>query len=144
MNTAALLGNLLNTQADYNYVMQQQIYWNAKYEANQTKLTKQVNFEEKWESAYDDCLNGNKECKFGGTTYCAEGSPATMAKAKAYADKKVAQYDQQLSEELSALDVEYDSMKTMYDTYLETLKAQKDAEKTTVQTAAQDTGLLAQ
>lgn len=33
-NTAALLGNLLNTNADINFYTQQQIFWSAKYEAN--------------------------------------------------------------------------------------------------------------
>ena len=50
-NTAALLGNLLNTNADINYYTQQSIFWNAKYEANSEKLQKQVKYEEKWEAA---------------------------------------------------------------------------------------------
>ena len=44
-NTAALLGNLLNTNADINYYTQQSIFWNAKYEANSEKLQKLVKYE---------------------------------------------------------------------------------------------------
>ena len=60
-NTAALLGNLLNTNADINYYTQQSIYWNAKYEANSAKLEKQVNYEQKWESAFDAAIDNTKE-----------------------------------------------------------------------------------
>ena len=47
-NTAALLLNLLNTNADINYYTQQSIYWNSKYEANSAMLAKQVKAEESW------------------------------------------------------------------------------------------------
>ena len=50
-NTAALLGNLLCTNADINYYTQQSIYWNAKYEANLAKLEEQVKYEEQWQKA---------------------------------------------------------------------------------------------
>ena len=60
-NTAALLGNLLNTNADINYYTQQSIYWNAKYEANSAKLQKQVQYEEKWEAAFDSAIDNTKE-----------------------------------------------------------------------------------
>ena len=54
----------------------------------------------------------------------------------------VKQYDEELSLELAELDMEYDTMKTMYDTLLEEMRAQADSEKTATSTAAQDTGLL--
>ena len=62
--------------------------------------------------------------------------------ADAYAHAKVKQYDEELSLELADLDIEYDTMKTMYDTMLEELRAQQESEKTATSTAAQDTGLL--
>ena len=40
------------------------------------------------------------------------------------------------------MDIEYDTMQTMYEAMLEQLRAQKDSENTAVQNAAQDTGLL--
>ena len=57
---------------------------------------------------------------------------------KDYVNKKVTE----IRVELADLDIEYDTMKTMYDTMLEQLRAQKESEKTATSTAAQDTGLL--
>lgn len=139
-NTAALLGNLLNTNADINYYTQQQIYWNAKYEANSAKLSKQVKYEEKWESAFDSAIDNTKELTAGGIKV-GENNQNEMI-ADAYAHAKVEQYDEELSLELAELDMEYDTMKTMYDTMLEQLRAQQEGQKTATSSAAQDTGLL--
>ena len=139
-NTAALLGNLLNTNADINYYTQQSIFWNAKYEANSAKLQKQVKYEEKWESSFDAAIDNTSEMHAGGITV-AKGNKNEMLADK-YAHAKVKQYDEELSLELADLDIEYDTMKTMYDTMLEELRAQKDSEKQATSTAAQDTGLL--
>ena len=51
-------------------------------------------------------------------------------------------YNEELSESLAELDIEYDTMKCMYDTLLEELRAQQESEKTATSTAAQDTGML--
>ncbi len=139
-NTAALLGNLLNTNADINYYTQQSIFWNAKYEANSEKLQKQVKYEEKWQSAFDSAIDNTKELNVGGIRV-SENNQNEMI-ADAYAHAKVKQYSEELSLELADLDIEYDTMKTMYDTMLEELRAQQESEKTATSTAAQDTGLL--
>ena len=139
-NTAALLGNLLNTNADINYYTQQSIFWNAKYEANSAKLEKQVKYEEKWESAFDSAIDNTKELTAGGVKISDNNKNEMLADK--YAHAKVKQYDEELSLELADLDIEYDTMKTMYDTMLEELRAQKETEKTATSTAAQDTGLL--
>ncbi len=139
-NTAALLGNLLNTNADINYYTQQQIFWNAKYEANAAKLEKQVKYEEKWESAFDSAIDNTKDLRAGKIT--VKENNTSEALAEQYAHAKVKEYNEELSLELADLDIEYDTMKTMYDTMLETLRAQQESEKTATSTAAQDTGLL--
>ena len=139
-NTAALLGNLLNTNADINYYTQQSIFWNAKYEANSAKLSKQVKYEEKWQNAFDSAIDNTKDISAGGVTVTA-GNRNEMW-ADAYAHAKVKQYDEELSIELADLDIEYDTMVSMYDTMLEQLRAQQESEKTATSTAAQDTGLL--
>ena len=139
-NTAALLGNLLNTNADINYYTQQSIFWNAKYEANSEKLQKQVKYEEKWQAQFDSAIDNTKELNAGGVRV-SENNQSEMI-ADAYAHAKVKQYDEELSLELADLDIEYDTMKTMYDTMLEELRAQQESEKTATSTAAQDTGLL--
>ena len=139
-NTSALLLNLLNTNADINYYTQQSIYWSAKYEANSAKLSKQVEAEEKWMDAYDSCYyaEDDKKVQINGNPF----ENGNECYAIAYADQKVREYDEELSLELADLDMEYDTMKTMYDSMLEQLRAQQEAEKTATSNAAQDTGLL--
>ena len=141
-NTSALLGNLLCTNADINYYTQQSIFWNSKYEANMAKLEKQVKFEEDWYEAYDKCMAGKKDGEedvtLNGKTFARNNECAAIQ----YADLKVTQYDAAKSEELADLDIEYDTMKCMYDTLLEQMRAKKESEKTATSTAAQDTGLL--
>lgn len=139
-NTAALLGNLLCTNADINYYTQQQIFWNAKYEANSAKLAEQVKYAEKWENAFDSAMDNTKDLKCGKFTV-KEGNQSEYI-ADEYAHLKVKQYDEELSLELADLDIEYDTMKSMYDTLLEEMRAQQESEKTATSTAAQDTGLL--
>lgn len=141
-NTAALLGNLLCTNADINYYTQQQIFWNAKYEANSAKLEEQVKYETKWESAFDDAMNADKDLKINGKTIISKGAKVNETQADAYAHLKVKKYDEDKSLELADLDIEYDTMKCMYDTLLEEMRAQQESEKTATSTAAQDTGLL--
>ena len=139
-NTAALLGTLLCTNADINYYTQQSIYWNAKYEANMAKLEEQVKYEEKWCNAFDSAIDNTKQLTAGGVTV-NEGNKCEDL-ADAYAHTKVKQYNEELSLELADLDIEYDTMKCMYDTLLEELRAKQESEKTATSTAAQDTGLL--
>ena len=141
-NTSALLLNLLTTNADINYYTQQQIYWSNKYEANSAKLAKQVKAEEKWNDAYDNALDNERELHSGNVTVTASNTCECLAIQ--YADDKVDEYNEELSESLADLDIEYDTMKCMYDTLLEELRAQQETEKTATSTAAQDTGLLNQ
>ena len=139
-NTAALLGTLLNTKADINYYTQQQIYWSGKYEMNSAKLNKQVNYEEKWQSSFDAAIDNTKDLTAGGIT--VKSGNQNKQVADAYAHKAVSKYNEELSLELAEMDIEYDTMQTMYEAMLEQLRAQKDSENTAVQNAAQDTGLL--
>jgi hypothetical protein len=141
-NTAALLGTLLCTNADINYYTQQSIYWNAKYEANLAKLNEQVKYHEKWEMAFDSAIDNTKELTAGSVRVAANNKNEMLADA--YADAKVKHYDEELSLELADLDIEYDTMKTMYDTLLEELRAKEEAEKSATSDAASDTGLLNQ
>ena len=139
-NTAALLGNLLCTNADINYYTQQSIFLNAKYEANMAKLEEQVKYEEKWENAFDSAIDNTRDLTVKGITV-KEGNQCEEL-ADAYAHAKVKQYNEELSLELADLEIEYDTMKTMYDTLLEEMRAKQESEKTATSTAAQDTGLL--
>ena len=51
-------------------------------------------------------------------------------------------YLEALKEELAELDIEYDTMKTMWEAELEVLNNRAEAEKQNLATSAQDTGLL--
>ncbi len=142
MSTAAQLGSLLNTQADLNYYTMQLNYWSGKYEANSEKLQKQVKYEEKWEKAYEDAQDVDKTCKVGNKTWREKDQVLSNEMADAYAHAKVEQYDEELSLELAELDVEYDTMKTMYEALVTELQAQKESQKQSTATSAQDTHLL--
>lgn len=144
MSTSFLLSDLLSTNADINYYTQQQLFWAQKYEANSAKLSKQVSYEEKWESSFDAAIDNTSELKasLNGQAIVVAKNNTNEALANTYADAKVSQYDEDLSAELAELDVDYDTMQTMYETLLESLRAQQESEKTATSTSAQDTGLL--
>ena len=97
---------------------------------------------EKWNDAYDSALDNERELH-SGTVTVTEGNTCECL-AIEYADDKVDEYNEELSLSLADLDIEYDTMKCMYDTLLEELRAQQESEKTATSTAAQDTGLLNQ
>ena len=139
-NTAALLGTLLCTNADINYYTQQSIYWNQKYEANMAKLEEQVKYHEKWEDAFDSAIDNTKALTAGNVTV-NQGNKCEQI-ADAYAHAKVEKYNEELSLELADLDIEYDTMKCMYDTLLQELRAKQESEKSATSDAASDTGLL--
>ncbi len=139
-NTAALLGNLLCTNADINYYTQQLVYWSAKYEANHTKLEAQVRYETQWESQFDKAIDNDKELSCGNVTVHANNQDEGLADL--YAHEKVDEYNEELSIELADLDMEYETIKLMLETKLEVLRAQEESEKSATSNAAQDTGLL--
>lgn len=138
--TAALLGTLLCKNADITYYTQQQIFWANKYEANAAKLADQQSLEDKYWDAYDDCYyaDDDKKVKINGV----EQSNNDEAAAINYAHYKVKNFDEELLDELMELDIQYETMKCLYETELEALRAQQEALKTAASTAAQDTGLL--
>lgn len=140
-NTAALLGNLLSINADINYYTQQSISWNKLYEANSAKLEDQVNYEKKWEKAFDDYMDTDKKIDAYGF-HAEKGQTRNESVADAYAHAKVKQYNEELLNELQDLDIEFDTMRQMMDTMLEELRAEKESAKTATSNAANDTGLL--
>ena len=145
---AALEFELLNLKADKAYYTQQQIHWNKLYEANAAEVTKLQGYEDKWYDAYDDCYYAetDKKVKKNGV----EQDPGNVEKARAYADYKMKgkfAYDSTtcadfaLLDELCALDIEYDTMKTMYETQLTMTDATIQTVQQQLATAAQDTGV---
>ena len=144
-NTAALLSNLLNCKADYNFAVLQQTLWASKQEANASKLAAQQSAEEKWltayDSAYDTGYYGDKDISCRGVT--VRVGCHSEAAFSAYADAKVANYNAAAMEEYSDLDTEYDLMVTTYDAMVQELSAMIESYNESVSTSAQDTGLLA-
>lgn len=139
-STAMSLGTLLCTNREIAYYTQESIRWNNLYEGNLDKLEEQVRYEEKHCEAYDKCYyaEDDKKVKRNGKTY--ENNNECVALQ--YADEVVRQYNEELKNELAELDVEYDTMKTMLDTKLETLRARQEAEKSLVQQNSQNTELV--
>ena len=145
MATAAALANLLSIEADINYYTQQQMFWANKYEANAAKLTKQTNYETNWTKAFDNAMDESRstDLKMGNTVFIAKNTAAANeAIAEQWANYKEAHYDAQLKNELAELDVQYDSMKCMYETMLEQARSQKEAAQQLAQNNAQDNHTL--
>lgn len=138
-NTAALELTLLTKMADINYYTNQQIYYAEKFQANQAKLQKQVKAEEKWESAFNDAIDNSRDLTANGVNVPKENPNEQLADA--YAHAKVGEYNEELSLELAELDIEYDTMKSMYETLLTTMRAEKQSLDQVVQTSAKETGL---
>ena len=141
MSGAAQLGNLLNVTADLNYYTMMLNQWSAKYEANSEKLQAQTKYEEKFIGKVEDAQDPDKQIKT--TMFVKEkGEVYDDAKAEAYAHYAVKQYDESLSLELAELDIEYDTMKTMYEALVTQLQAEKDSDKQSTATAMGDTHML--
>lgn len=140
--TSAALLNLLQKKADLAYYNQQQIYFANKQESTSAKVAKYAKYEKNWEKAYDDAmaLEDGKSKTCNGVT--VTGGSVTERQAEAYAYAKVRERDEELYLELTDLDMEYDSMKEMYNTLCEELRAEIDADKQLTSSNAQDTGLL--
>ena len=144
MSASVQLGSLLNAQADLNYYTAQLTHWTAKYEANSEKLEKQVKAEDKWNSSFEAAIDNTRDLKAssGGVQIIVEEGNVNESTAKKYADAKVSQYDEELSLELAELDIEYDTMKTLYEALVTQKQTETDSTKQSAATAFQNTHLL--
>ena len=141
--TSMALAQYLGTRAKINYTTAELARMSTLYGNNQDKLAKQMKYEEKWINEYDKARDETRTTALkGGGINIKKETAATEEQAEAWANYKVNEYDEELSLELADLDIEYDTMKTMYETTLETLRAQEENEKTLTSENAQDTGLL--
>jgi hypothetical protein len=129
MSTAALLATLQMKQGELTYYTQQQIFWARKYEDATAALQTQTNLESKWEEKYDKFmdLEDDKKVKIGGTEYTgAQLGTNRESKAEQYANEQVKGYDEAKLEELTEEDIQYESMKTMYEALQKELQAEVD------------------
>ena len=105
-------------------------------------MQKQVKAFEKWEGAFEDAQDVDKKCQIGTVVWKEKDVVLSDDDAERYANAKITQYDEELSLELAELDIDYDTMKTMYEALVTELQAQKDADKQNTATQMQDTHLL--
>ena len=142
MSTSADLSSLLRIQADLNYNTMQLSSISQKYEATHKKLEKMQKYEDKWEQAFEDAQDVDKTCKIGNKVYKEKDQVLSDAQADAYAHAKVKQYNEEILLELTEDDMEYDSIKTVLETSITELQAEKESWKQQTATDAQDTHLL--
>ena len=140
----ASLATLLRIQTDISYHTRQLDNLTLEMDANKAKLEEQEKWYNKWEKAFDDAQDEDKTCKIGNTTWKEKGVVLSDAKADAYAHAKVKKYDEDLLDELTELDMDYDSRKTILEATLTELNAEKDSWKQETSTELSDTHVLGQ
>ena len=140
----ASLATLLRIQTDISYNTRQLDNLTLEMDANKAKLEEQEKWYNKWEKAFDDAQDEDKTCKIGNTTWKEKGVVLSDAKADAYAHAKVKKYDEDLLDELTELDMDYDSRKTILEATLTELNAEKDSWKQETSTELSDTHVLGQ
>ena len=112
MSAVASLARILRIQADLSYNTRALDNLTLEMDANTAKMEDQEKWEKKWEKAFDDAQDEDKCCKIGNTTYKQKGQVLSDMEADRYAHLKVKKYNEELLDELTELDMEYDSRKT--------------------------------
>ena len=144
MSAVTSLATLLRLQADLSYNTRMLDNLTLEMDANTAKLEEQQKWEKKWETAFDNAQDEDKTCKIGNTTWKAKGEVLSDARADAYAHAKVKKYNEELLDELTEKDMDYDSRKTILEATITELQAEKDSWKQQASTEYQDTHLLGQ
>lgn len=140
MTASSSVSFLETLKAQQNFYTQMQIEYERKYETVHKQLSKQQSFEEKYEEAYDKCYYGNdgNNVKLGSE----ELKTGDATAATKYAKAKSPNYNPSLLSELEELDVEYDSMQTMYESMLEMINAQTESAESKASTECQKTHII--
>ncbi len=147
-DVSALLAQYLSVKAQVSYNQLQSTRWSELHSAMSAKLSRQTKAEEQWNDAYDAVVDGQGDKKITGKngetiSYDNDTKVSNVEeKAIEYANWKVPSYDPEKLDEYAELDMQYDMMQTTYDTLLEQLNAQAESLKSTLGTAAKDTGML--
>ena len=144
MSAVTSLSALLRVQSDLSYNTNLLDNLTLEMDANTAKLEDQQKLYNKWEKAFDDAQDEDKTCKIGNTTWKEKGEVLSDARADAYAHAKVKKYDEELLDELTELDMDYDSRKTILEAAITELQAEKDSWKQQASTEFQDTHMLGQ
>ena len=121
---AALLAEYNNLTATRNWVVNQLLVANNKYDANAAQLAKLQEYDKKYQGYVEDAMDG-KELKYRGEILNYEECYCDRDEAEEIASIMVPQYD----EENLDLCLETDNY---YETLKNTLKAQEDLLKTQI------------
>ena len=143
-NTSAILAQLLAVKTQENIYTMDSIRWNAKYDANAERMSDQQGYQDKWEQKYDSAYSASDEqtLKAGGRSYSGSVLGGNAARSRAFANACVPKYDSDACAHYEALDIQYDTIKSTYETMLEELKAEKESLQSKLSEAAKDTGLI--
>ena len=154
MAVAGLLAQYLAIKAQISEYEVQNTRWNDLATAMAKKLSGQENLQTKWDSASGtidekwhaesggDLSYGEDTFMIGGSGYGKYSRCDKEEIARSYANRKVPNYDPDKLEEYTALDIEYSTMTSMYETLLDELNAEADGLKEKLGTEAQDTHQL--
>ena len=138
--TAESMSQLLTLTQERAYYQMQQIYWSNEHTAMSAKVSQYSKLEKKWEKYYNEAIGNTSEINSGG--FKIEKDNQNELIAEQYADAMVEEYDEETMIELSAQEVEYESMQQMYETLLEETNARIEQQRELVSENAKDTGLL--
>ena len=139
----ASLAALIRTEMDISFATRELDKLSLEMDANTAKLEEQQKWEKKWEKAFEDGQDDDKAINSCGY-HKEKGEHWSDAKADAYAHAKVKKYDEDLLDELTELDMDYDSRKTLLEAEITEKTAEKDSWKQETSTEFQDTHLLGQ
>jgi len=143
-NTSAILAQLLAIKTQENIYSMDSIRWNAKYNANAERMSDQQGYQDKWETKYDSAYTAGADetLKAGGQKWSGSRTSGNAAQSRLFANKCVPKYDSDACAHYEALDIQYDTIKSTYDTMLEELGAQKESLQSKLSEAAKDKGLI--
>ena len=142
MATAAVLASLLQHKSDLAHYTQQQIFFANKQSATAAKVADMKKHDEAWVKDYDKVMDADKDVEVKSGKAKGTYTAGDEHDAERYANKRQGDRDEEAYLNMCDLDMEYDSMKAMYEALQEELRAMVDAEKEKVSTDAQDTNIL--
>ena len=130
--------NVLGLKSEIAYAERELIRTASKAEEYTKQAQKYAKYEEAWNSDYEECYYSEKKVTYKGVDYYNENEDA----AAAYADAKTPQRNLEIYEELTDLQVDYETQQTLWETALEYNKNLLNNYNQNLSTSTQDTGLL--
>lgn len=143
MSTSAVLLQILNLKTERDWYVREQIANANKMEINTEQLGRQQNYQEAWDKAYQDAIDGpGKDLVINGRVIVSKDTPASERAAITWANYKSKYYDEDLLDRLTDADVEYDTTNELLGTLIKELDADIAAEEEELGNEAGKTGLI--